>query len=73
MKDKLLGILPVAIIIAVSLLTYLPIVNHFFQQDEWAVFADMTVFSSLDLFGKLEWLFRSSGIFSPFLSPRQYV
>ncbi|MDP3941293.1 MAG: hypothetical protein Q8Q49_03190 [bacterium] len=66
MKDKLLGILPVAIIIVVSLFTYLPIVHHFFQQDEWAVFADMTVFSNLSFLGKIEWLFRSSGIFSHF-------
>lgn len=44
--------------------TYYPLFNSYFEQDEWAVFADMTVFGSLSFSEKLRFLFRSSSMLS---------
>lgn len=65
--DKKKETLALLIITCSIIVTYQGLLNNFFEQDEWAVFADMIVFSGFSLDEKIRFLFRSSGVLSHFI------
>lgn len=65
--DKKKETIALLIITFSIIVTYQGLLNNFFEQDEWAVFADMIVFSGFSLDEKIRFLFRSSGILSHFI------